>query len=233
MREYTARSFGEFHEIVKSYDAMYAIFRGQSDSSFGLTPSIQRLKPSKMSVRKAEVHVFNQFKQRAISFLDRPPSNDWEWIALAQHHGLATRLLDWTRNPMIAAFFALNGCHNTDCAVWVIPGKQKLIQGAALESVNPFKIKEVHRFVPNHVTNRIIAQAGLFTIHPAPFNQFNVGNKLVEKSLEKIIIPKNVADTFQREIYVYGAHRQALFPDLDGLAKHLIWMRYKTTDPRT
>ena len=156
------------------------------------------------------------FKQRALPLLDFMPRNDWEWLAIAQHHGLPTRLLDWTRNPLVAAFFAVEEQFNGDSAIYVLRNKKMLLTD---KIPDPFKRKNVGKFVPAHVTKRIIAQFGLFTIHPNP------AIPLVSDEVEKLVIPSRLRKPLKDVLFRYGINRGSLFPDLDGLATSIQWMR--------
>lgn len=81
------------------------LFRGQVED-LPLVPKIGRLEVDR-PVIEAERAIFDNFKQQALPFLDRTPDSEWEWLAIAQHHGLPTRLLDWALNPLVALWFAV------------------------------------------------------------------------------------------------------------------------------
>jgi hypothetical protein len=100
------------------------MFRGQRDSRWSLASSLERaagLAP--MDV--AEKIVWRIFRRSAHHYLDAQeiPQDDFEWLALMQHHGAPTRLLDFTRSSYVAAFFALESAvreKESSCAVWAI-----------------------------------------------------------------------------------------------------------------
>ena len=85
------------------------VFRGHSDSTWKLRPKVGR--EDVLATRwdeAGELGLFAEFKRRAREFESGVEFNDWDWLALAQHYGLPTRLLDWTQNPLVAAFFAVS-----------------------------------------------------------------------------------------------------------------------------
>lgn len=213
-------TFGELHEHFRTYDPQFTIYRGLTSIDYKLIPTLGRLKlKSGDTFDGIEQKVLRTFRERAIPFLSTVPANDWEWLALAQHHGLPTRLLDWTRNPLVAIYFSVRKDSNDDSVIHVLKQKdQPLVDPEQWPT--PIGMGGLPiRYIPNHVTNRIIAQSSLFTFHPG------AANKPFETSeLDKVVIPKKARKILKQQLYRYGVHDASMFPGLDGLGSHIKWM---------
>lgn len=218
MKETTIKSFTDIHEIVEGYSTKTVIYRGVKSQSFTLTPKIGRIVAVISDKKKNEIKVLDLFKERALPYLEYIPSSDWDWLAIGQHHGLPTRLLDWTRNPLVACYFAVEEACNDDSAIYAYHDPHHI---TIEEYPDPFAYVEVGRFIPRHITPRITVQSALFTIHPDPYTPFN------SEKILKIIIPNKIRLDLKRTLGNYGIDRASLFPGLDGLAKNIEWLRSK------
>jgi hypothetical protein len=113
--------FGRFATL---WDRENWAFRGHARFDWELQPTIERLKKIyNVTGSGAEEYVKNAFERRAHQYLSDPPARmeNLEWLALMRHHGAPTRLLDWTRSPYVAAFFALDEADNKlESAVWAV-----------------------------------------------------------------------------------------------------------------
>ena len=218
IREITRSTFKQLHEQFQSYDPKFVIFRGVKNANYELVACAGRMKiRQEFARRDIEQLILKTFKERSVPFVLSKPSNDWEWLALAQHHGLPTRLLDWTQNPLVATYFAVRTEHNGPSAIYVL--NHETIIAEPEDWPNPLDIGGIPmRYIPNHVTPRIIAQSGLFTFHPSPERPY------VEGNFDKLIIPERFKKKIKTELYQYGFHQASMFPGLDGLAEHIKWM---------
>jgi hypothetical protein len=236
METITVSSFREYVDHVQAYFDGTWVFRGASQVGWDLIPSIGRSRYFLDYADHDEREMFDLFKARARRCLSIQPENDWEWLALAQHHSLPTRLLDWSSSPLVAAFFATLGWngpapkHSTaadwdaeDSAVFIaeLTGTFEV----ADPDRDPFEVSEVEFFQPAHVTPRLHAQLGAFSIHPEPTRAFTA------PELKKIVIPGRERFNFQVNLDTFGFSRSSMFPDIDGLAQQLAY-RYWVMDTR-
>jgi hypothetical protein len=215
----TATSLAEFVAAISdTYEEDRFLFRGQADETWPLWPGICRVVTTSDTLRRGEQQMIGEFKRLALPYLQRVPPDEWQWLALAQHHGIPTRLLDWTSNPLAALFFAVAEQAACDSAVWCY----RYRRSQRVEHLNPYEIEEVHVFRPPHNSARIGGQAGFFTAHPIPLRPFWARPDTGE-TLTRILIQRTDRPRLRNELNRVGINYASLFPDLDGLSRHIRW----------
>jgi hypothetical protein len=209
-------SFHELHSVLEQYRAVKAwVFRGHADANWSLLSKAGRGPYNIVSDEK----VFASWKRRAVEYVPHTPTSDWDWLAIAQHHGLATRLLDWTKNPLVAAYFAVREQRPGDAVIFAASFKKQVDSKV---KDNPMAYKGVALFYPTGVVPRITRQGGLFSVHGTPTAQLETGSRHLT-DLHRIVIAEQYRQTLLSELSFYGVNSVNLFPDLDGLSAFLNW----------
>lgn len=108
--------------VIRDAEQQYRMwFRGQSDYSWGLVPSVQR---KDGMGKNYEQYISTNFMIHTMRLNPNAPQryDRASWLTLMQHYGLPTRLLDWSESPLVALYFALSSDEDakTDAAVWVL-----------------------------------------------------------------------------------------------------------------
>ena len=232
-------SWSDFCDWLNFVNARHWVFRGVKKSDYKLIPKIGRSETRESNRSYSEAN-----EERLLySFMNwsRPhvtgsttPQNLWEWMALAQHHSLPTRLLDWTQSPLTAVFFAVEDAKQTqtkesmeqdlgDAAVYAFESRL-WIDNTQLHKISPFlKFPEVQAFNPPFFSPRIISQLGVFTLHPLPTTPWT------GEHIKKWVISRKIRRELKFRLYNMGIHRGTLFPDLDGIAQALEWVHATET----
>ncbi|MEQ8178258.1 MAG: FRG domain-containing protein [Amphiplicatus sp.] len=213
---YSKQQWANFLEFVDSRSHTRCVFRGCGSVRHSCLPSIGRFDEYD---QLQEIRLFHAFKRSASLFLDRTPANDWEWLALAQHYGLPTRLLDWTSNPLVACFFAVaSSPYDDDAVIYAHTIRDDEVIDPNVEH-SPFEIQAVGFLLPAHTTARIASQKGLFSVHPAPSEAW----RPTGLNEARFVIQKAVRKRFRRRLFRLGIDPGHIRADLDGLCETLRW----------
>lgn len=254
MREIVAESWCHLEELlfedswnedIQRYRAPHA-FRGLPDSRFELSTSLMRLGGN---YRELEKHLLRNFRKYAHSSEEHTANSVWNWMTIAQHHGLPTRLLDWTYSPMIALHFATSalGSFGVDGTVWKVNYHEcarqipYLLRGTleeegghvftadslarAVTSLDEFERLTREDFFlflePPSIDARIINQFALFSIASDPTAPLDRLLDQTEIDNVKIIVPAALKWEVRDRLDQSNITERVLFPGLDGLSTWL------------
>jgi hypothetical protein len=228
------------------------VYRGSPAAPRPLLTSLDRLGGEDPPHTKVglEAHILRNFARYSRPHFTTPPANDWELLVSAQHHGVPTRLLDWTYSPFVAAHFATlpsrSGAPARDRAVWrldwralhrkfgfpelalLITDLERTLAGE--RPCSPWAVFEgkVNRefacmIEPPSLDARIVAQAAVFTLcsdNSRSFDAFLEAHGLTD-SLTRLLIPAAHVGRIRDQLDMVAIDERRLFPDLDGLAAGL------------
>lgn len=224
------------------------VYRGTPHPEYELLTGLDRLGGCNPPHGKThlEEHVLRNFLRYAKPFLSAT-ANDWELMVLAQHHGLPTRLLDWTYSPLIAAHFAtLPGERNVDRVIWKLEWKsvhehfklkplaflvsdldEALRQKGFESAAQLFEGQGGELFVcmlePPALDARLLAQSAAFTFCSDKTRSLDsvLQEHGLAKSLTRFIIPADKVDRIRDQLDLCTMTERRLFPDLDGIAAEI------------
>lgn len=253
VEESNFRSFIKFYEklqLINKTSKNKLWFRGQRDASWKISPSIYRKEyKDDNEVILEETEILSYLRRRGYPFIkDKPESFDELFIA--QHYGFPTRLVDWTENPLLGLYFALDGwtgdcdiaVYALDPAKWneqVLTGRQNNyhkilpLSDSLVDSLSPDKISGSHNtplnIQANRNNDRIVAQRGEFTLFgTARISMDDHYSSITmpegakwETALHKIIIKKSAVGNFRDALDGFGITESTIYPNLDSVAKEV------------
>lgn len=214
------KSVADLAKHTSKIDGARWLFRGQNTDK-PLKPKIARQRDFKADV---EQQMLERFKKESGPFLGGvSPRTDWDWLSVAQHQGMSTRLLDWSANALAALWFAvsIDPPQDEDHGVlWMLrvepndlksPDNQEELWG----------LRRTYVFQPFHIDRRIAAQSAWFSVHKyveekGRFVSLDT-NAAFKHKLKKFVVPRGSFVKIRKELRHMGVTRASLFPDLGGL----------------
>ena len=204
--------------ITKLLDSLYhnspsAYYRGVSDTEHRLLPTIGRHPHLDGSgLLNLEQQLLKEFKRCSPPYLPRLPSSEFEWLLIAQHYGIPTRLLDWTTNPLVALYFAVCSSPDKPGCIYSIHNIEVIDRPTERD---PFDIEGPSAVFPTLIDQRVSNQAGLFTI------QRNPCQPLTHETIKTIVIDRALKEDVKCWLRWVGITTSFLFPSLTSLASEL------------
>lgn len=242
-----------YHDSYNAYLQRFRssyVYRGLENKNYELTTTLNRLGESHL-----EKHLLRNF--RKYSQIEDEGKSIWNWLALAQHHGLPTRLLDWTYSPLVALHFVTSNFLNyqKDGAIWAVNYVDSM-RYLPDQLAGIIEEEGSHIFTAEMLDRAVTSLQGLSTLKKDNFpvfleppsidqrivNQYAVFSMMSDPDLKlmdwleksdiryfKIVIPAELKWEIRDKLDQANINERVLFPGLDGLAT---WLKRHYRDIR-
>jgi hypothetical protein len=252
MDEIRAESWTHLHELLFAdswHDRLARhrsdfAFRGEASIDAKLVTSLQRLGGDFGEVERHLLRNFRKYSQHS----DVPRDSLWHWLALAKHHALSTRMLDWTYSPYVALHFAT--AHPADFGqdglIWMVnfvqanrllpPSLGEAIEREGMNAMSAELLDDaaptlaefdrlgddfVVFFEPPALDERIVNQYALFSLMPSPHARMDEWLERHPELARRIVLPAELKWEVRDKLDQANITERVLFPGLDGLATWL------------
>lgn len=242
---------GSWDPALERHRSSFA-FRGMADASHHLEFGLARLGSGALRLEEPILRTFRRYGRRLANVDD---DSVWSWLAMAQHHGLPTRLLDWTFSPYVALHFMTEDAERftTDGVVWAVDyvgakrclppelacildeedanvfTAEMLARGApTLKDLDALGDEVVVFLEPPSLDERIVNQYALFSICPRA-TRMPAWLEAHPQLVRKIIVPAALKPEVRDRLDQANITERTLYPGLDGLSRWLA--RYYTPRP--
>jgi hypothetical protein len=201
------------------------LYRGQSFAA-PLLPKLVRKAPL-CDVSAVERTMLCELRRQGALIGEVNQPTELELLAVAQHHGMATRLLDWSTNPLVALWFACSQYSTAENAhLYLYRVYPDNIANDRLHT-DPFNWATTKVFRPSLNSTRLAAQSGWFTIHPCMGGQHGYmaldSDPIHFLSIYHFEVPSSQKKSILHSLDVMGINARSLFPGVDGLSQHMNW----------
>ena len=223
------------------------VYRGLNNAGRSLETSLSRLADSPGDVESHLVRNFRKYAHR-----DHHDDSVWNWLSLGQHHGLPTRLLDWTFSPLVALHFATyeQRAYDRDGVVWCVDFRRvhehlpaPLAELIANEGADVFTTELLAEAVPDlmafdklatdggpfalffeppSLDDRIVTQAAVFSVLAGTWDGLDVWLGEHPGLARRVVVPAELKWEARDRLDQANVTERVLFPGLDGLAA---WLR--------
>jgi hypothetical protein len=232
-------------------------FRGLAAATHDLSNSLARLAGRHGDIGKVELSLLRNFRKYAHAQAPVATDTIWHWLAVAQHHGLPTRMIDWTYSPFVALHFATEepSLLDTDGVVWcvnfvaanrLLPPRLKTIleeehsQTLTVEMLQDFAtLREFDSLArepfvvflePPSLDTRILNQFALFSLMSNPAACLDDWLRTHPDLGRRVVVPAELKWEIRDKLDQANINERTLFPGLDGLSR---WLeRYYLPKPR-